>query len=196
MEPAINPNCIAALYAPDAGNVIPYEFAIALAENAVDNGVELKVRREVTDITKKGGLFEVDVRHWEPKSYVDARENMGKSADGSEPASGSSGSLIYKSGIAVSSLGVIIKGIMMALDTNVNNDVRLQSVAATVFVAVITAFLLLKPSGSKKRGPTVLKDLVDKVSGMILSFAVILYDSSLRNVLPLSSVFAPSWIWK
>eukprot|EP00579_Thalassiosira_antarctica_P003812 CAMPEP_0201906780 /NCGR_PEP_ID=MMETSP0902-20130614/57198_1 /ASSEMBLY_ACC=CAM_ASM_000551 /TAXON_ID=420261 /ORGANISM="Thalassiosira antarctica, Strain CCMP982" /LENGTH=716 /DNA_ID=CAMNT_0048440925 /DNA_START=7 /DNA_END=2157 /DNA_ORIENTATION=+ len=165
MEPALNPDAIAALHSPDAGNVIPYEFAIALAENAVDNGVELRIRREVTDITKKGELFEVDVRHWEPKAYVTAREKMGKSADGSEPTSSSGGSLIYKSGIAVSSLSVMVKGIMMALDENVNDDIRLQSALATLFVAVVTAMLLLKPSsGTKKRGPTVLKDLVDKCS--------------------------------
>ncbi|KAL7551644.1 hypothetical protein ACHAWF_014831 [Thalassiosira exigua] len=162
MEPALNPDCIAALHSPDAGNVIPYEFAIALTENAVDNGVELRVRREVTDVQKKNGLFEVDVRHWEPKSYVDAREKMGKSADGSEPASGSGGGWIFKSGIAVSSVSVMVKGIMMALDENVNDDVRLQSALATAFVFVVTAILLMKPSGAKKRGPTVLKDLVDK----------------------------------
>ncbi len=52
MEPAINPDAIAALYSPDAGNVIPYEYAIALAENAVDNGVEIRTRREVTEISK------------------------------------------------------------------------------------------------------------------------------------------------
>lgn len=52
MEPAINPEAIAALYSPDAGNVIPYEYAIALAENAVDNGVELRIRREVVGISK------------------------------------------------------------------------------------------------------------------------------------------------
>ncbi|KAL7526588.1 hypothetical protein ACHAXR_001554, partial [Thalassiosira sp. AJA248-18] len=139
--------------------------AIALCENAVDNGVELKIRREVTDITRKGGLFEVDVRHWEPNEYVGAREKMGKSADGSEPVSGSGGSLIYKSGIAVSSISVMIKGIMMALDQNVNDDIRFQSAMATIFVAVVTAALLLKSSsGTKKRGPTVLKDLVDKCS--------------------------------
>jgi len=165
MEPALNPNAIAALHAPDAGNVIPYEFAIALAENAVDNGVELRIRREVTDITKKGELFEVDVRHWEPNAYVDAREKIGKSADGSEPAGGSSGSMIYKSGIAVSSLSVMVKGIMMALDENINNDIRLQSAIATAFVFVVTAILLFKPSsGTKKQGPTDLKKLVDQCS--------------------------------
>lgn len=166
MEPALNPDAIAALHAPDAGNVIPYEFAIALCENAVDNGVELRIRREVTDITKEGDLFEVDVRHWEPKDYVDARESMGKSADGSEPVKGGSGggSVLYKSGIAVSSLAVMVKGIMMALDASVKDEVRMQSAAATAFVFVVTALILFKPSGGKKRGPTVLKDLVDKCS--------------------------------
>ena len=164
MEPALNPNAIAALHAPDAGNVIPYEFAIALCENAVDNGVELRIRREVTDIKKKDDVFELDVRHWEPKTYVDAREKMGKSADGSEPISGSggSGSLLYKSGIVVSSLAVVAKGVIMVLDENINNDVRLQSAAATVFVLLVTALVLFKPGSSKKRSPTVMKDLFDK----------------------------------
>ncbi|KAL9190852.1 hypothetical protein ACHAXT_000558 [Thalassiosira profunda] len=163
MEPALNPNAIAALHAPDAGNVIPYEFAIALVENAVDNGVELRIRREVTDISKNGDLFEVDVRHWEPKEYVDAREKMGKSADGSEPAGGGGGSFVFKSGILVSSIGVMIKGVIMALDESIEGDVRLQSAVATAFVLVVTVILMLKPSsGSQRRKPTVLKDLVDK----------------------------------
>lgn len=73
MEPYINPNAIAALYSPDAGNVIPYEFAIALAENAVDNGVELRIRRQVFEITdSKDGkdAFKVLLKYWEPKEYV------------------------------------------------------------------------------------------------------------------------------
>jgi glycerol-3-phosphate dehydrogenase len=44
MEPYVNEEVTAALYAPDAGNLIPYEYAIALCENAVDNGVELRIR--------------------------------------------------------------------------------------------------------------------------------------------------------
>jgi glycerol-3-phosphate dehydrogenase len=55
MEPHIDPNCIAALYSPAAGNFIPCEFTIALAENAVNNGLELRIRREVTDIEQIGG---------------------------------------------------------------------------------------------------------------------------------------------
>jgi hypothetical protein len=72
MEPHIHPDAIAALYAPDAGNVIPYEFAIALAESAVDNGVELRIRRCVTAIEpiSDNGGFNISVRHWEPSDYV------------------------------------------------------------------------------------------------------------------------------
>lgn len=80
MEPAIHPDAIAALYAPDAGNVIPYEFAIALAENAVDNGVELRIRTLVTAIeqtttatsTPENGWFLVQLDHWEPSDYLAA----------------------------------------------------------------------------------------------------------------------------
>ena len=30
------------MLSPDAGTLIPYEYTIALAENAVDNGVEVR----------------------------------------------------------------------------------------------------------------------------------------------------------
>ena len=41
---------------------IPYEYTIALAENAADNGVEIRIRRQVEDIAKSDdGLFEIDV---------------------------------------------------------------------------------------------------------------------------------------
>lgn len=81
MEPHINQEGIAALYSPDAGNVIPYEFAIALAENAVDNGVELRIRREVESMTfdksegNNNGIFTVQIRHWEPEAYVNSLSN-------------------------------------------------------------------------------------------------------------------------
>ena len=82
MEPHVNPNVVAALYSPDAGNVIPYEYAIALAENAVDNGVELRIRREVTNIiqqphnTDTAPYFTVTLRHWEPHDYVNALSSV------------------------------------------------------------------------------------------------------------------------
>lgn len=81
MEPYIADNVIGALYAPDAGNVIPYEFAIALAENAVDNGVELRIRTKVTQIEHQSSHtttststtkypFIVQLEYWEPAEYV------------------------------------------------------------------------------------------------------------------------------
>jgi L-2-hydroxyglutarate oxidase LhgO len=72
MEPHLNPAAIAALYSPDAGNLIPYEYAIALAENAVDNGVELRIRREVRAIDKAAdGSFVVHAAYWEPRQYAE-----------------------------------------------------------------------------------------------------------------------------
>lgn len=50
MEPNINPEAVGALYAPTGGIVGPWELAIALAENAVENGVELRLNSEVLNI--------------------------------------------------------------------------------------------------------------------------------------------------
>ena len=57
LEPNLSDNIYAALFAPDAGIVCPYEMTIALAENAVENGVEIMLERCVTDIKKKDGSF-------------------------------------------------------------------------------------------------------------------------------------------
>ena len=67
-EPYIHPDATAALYSPDAGTITPYEYTIALAENAVDNGVEVRIRREVVSIdqVEEGGQFVIKVKHWEP----------------------------------------------------------------------------------------------------------------------------------
>ncbi|MDD3439256.1 MAG: NAD(P)/FAD-dependent oxidoreductase, partial [Clostridiaceae bacterium] len=48
---------VGALYARNAGIVSPWELAIALAENAVENGVELFLDSEVTKIEKMKGLY-------------------------------------------------------------------------------------------------------------------------------------------
>ena len=70
-EPSLSEEAVAALYAPDAGTITPYEYTIALAENAVDNGVEVRTRREVVAIEQVGsagakGRFKITVKHWEP----------------------------------------------------------------------------------------------------------------------------------
>ena len=51
-EPNLNPNIVAALYAPTAGIVGPWEFVIKMLENAVENGVEVKLNSKVVDIQK------------------------------------------------------------------------------------------------------------------------------------------------
>ncbi len=55
MEPHINPEAVAALYAPGAGIVNPFELTVALAENAVMNGVQVFLSQPVTDIVVEGG---------------------------------------------------------------------------------------------------------------------------------------------
>jgi glycerol-3-phosphate dehydrogenase len=56
-EPNLNKDISVALYCPTAGITSPYEFAIALAENAIQNGVELKLKTQVTAIQKSNDHF-------------------------------------------------------------------------------------------------------------------------------------------
>ena len=59
MEPNIADQVYAALYAPTAGIVCPFNLNIALAENACENGVEFKFNTEVEDIVKIDGGYEL-----------------------------------------------------------------------------------------------------------------------------------------
>lgn len=58
-EPHINPEVMCALYCPTAGITSPYELTIALAENAIHNGVEFKINSEVTDLKKEDECFSI-----------------------------------------------------------------------------------------------------------------------------------------
>lgn len=62
LEPALNPNIVAALYAPSSGIIDPWEYAIAMAETAVVNGVEVKLNAEVTAIEKTNDIFRVTTK--------------------------------------------------------------------------------------------------------------------------------------
>lgn len=46
-----------------------------MAENAVDNGVELRIRREVQSIRyhEDEQVFTTEIRHWEPEAYVESK---------------------------------------------------------------------------------------------------------------------------
>lgn len=59
MEPNLSEEVVGALHAPTAGIIGPWELAIALAENAVDNGVELQLNSEVKDIKKLDNGYEI-----------------------------------------------------------------------------------------------------------------------------------------
>lgn len=43
-----------------------------MAENAVDNGVELRIRRQVINIQRQDDQLVLAINHWEPKPYVDS----------------------------------------------------------------------------------------------------------------------------
>ncbi|MEG0076061.1 MAG: NAD(P)/FAD-dependent oxidoreductase [Eubacterium sp.] len=59
IEPHVNPEVKYALYCKGAGVCSPYEMAIALAENAVKNGVKLFLETGVKDINRNGDDFDV-----------------------------------------------------------------------------------------------------------------------------------------
>lgn len=59
IEPNLAENTQAVLLAESAAIVYPWELAIALMENAMDNGVDMKLNHEVLDINKIDGGFEV-----------------------------------------------------------------------------------------------------------------------------------------
>ena len=54
MEPNINSEVKGALFAPTGGIIGPFEYTIALMENAVQNGGEVILNSEVVSITKNG----------------------------------------------------------------------------------------------------------------------------------------------
>lgn len=59
MEPHLNKEVKWALYCSDSGVCSPYEFTIALIENAIKNGMELRLSEEVIGLEKSGDIFKV-----------------------------------------------------------------------------------------------------------------------------------------
>ena len=62
-EPNLSPKLLGALHAPSAGVVNPYEFAFALIENAMQNGVELRVDCPVTGLDREADGLTVHTPH-------------------------------------------------------------------------------------------------------------------------------------
>lgn len=59
IEPMLAEGIVAALYAPDAGVISPYQLAIALADRAVLNGAEIQTECAVLSLKKEDGVFVV-----------------------------------------------------------------------------------------------------------------------------------------
>ena len=70
LEPFVSDNVIASLYAPTAGIINPFELTVALMENAMDNGVELKLNTEVVDVKKVGDHYLVVTNNGEYEAKV------------------------------------------------------------------------------------------------------------------------------
>lgn len=70
LEPNINDNVFAALYAPTGGIVCPYEMTIAFAENACENGVEFKFNNEVIGLGKIDEKFIIKTSKEEIESKI------------------------------------------------------------------------------------------------------------------------------
>ncbi|MCL1998375.1 MAG: NAD(P)/FAD-dependent oxidoreductase [Turicibacter sp.] len=68
LEPNLNPALRAALHAPTSMIVSPWEYTLALAEVAVQNGATILLEHEVLDIKQKGGVFEINT----PKTKITA----------------------------------------------------------------------------------------------------------------------------
>jgi len=58
-EPNINPEALAALYAPTAGIISPYRWVYDLAENAQKNGVTILTSHRVTGLKRLNAGFEI-----------------------------------------------------------------------------------------------------------------------------------------
>ncbi|MBC8535495.1 NAD(P)/FAD-dependent oxidoreductase [Feifania hominis] len=60
MEPQLSERVLGALYAPTAAVVSPWEYALAMAQTAVANGVELRLRSEVLGMEKTDGGWRIE----------------------------------------------------------------------------------------------------------------------------------------
>ncbi len=58
-EPMVSDKVVGALFAPSAGIITPWEYALAMCEVAVTNGVTLKLNNKVTDIKKEQDAFTI-----------------------------------------------------------------------------------------------------------------------------------------
>lgn len=63
LEPNVNDNVVGALLCESAGIVCPFNLNIALMENAMFNGADLKLESEVSDIVKEEDCFNIKIKN-------------------------------------------------------------------------------------------------------------------------------------
>ncbi len=74
IEPMVSDDVKCSLYAPSAGIINPWEYALALAETAVTNGVEILFNSRVTDIKKNDNSYTITAgdKEIEAKTVINA----------------------------------------------------------------------------------------------------------------------------
>lgn len=63
LEPNVNPNIKGSLFCKDAGIVSPFNLTVSLMENAMDNGVFLRLNTEIVEIKKVNEIYELKDRN-------------------------------------------------------------------------------------------------------------------------------------
>ena len=83
-----NVSCVKALWVPTAGITLPYEFTIALAENAAENNVRFFLETKVTGLKKQQNHFLIKTNNGDFQAEVvvnaaglNCREVVGKVGD-------------------------------------------------------------------------------------------------------------------
>ena len=73
MEPNVNPEAKGALYCPSAGIVNPFTLVAHTFENALDNGVKLRLGEKVVGISEKDGVYTVKTEkgEYQAKMVID-----------------------------------------------------------------------------------------------------------------------------
>ena len=75
-EPGLSANVVGGLLAPTAGIIDPFNLCVHLMENAIDNGVTLKLEEEVTKIRKENDIFIINDKY-EGKVVINATGVIG-----------------------------------------------------------------------------------------------------------------------
>ncbi len=127
IEPGVARDATAALLAPTAATLTPYEYTIALAENAVDNGVALRTRTRVVALAPlAGGGFDVGLEEELPPS--------GGGGSGGGSSVGAAAAVAAAAAAAVVALRDAAPGAAMAA-------------AAVLLVALCALLLLMRGHG-------------------------------------------------